>query len=47
MVLGEDIGWEHITGIALILAGIILVANGQGHQRQRPRTNPGPLHGIR
>lgn len=30
LVLGEDIGWAHIGGIALVLAGILLVANSRG-----------------
>jgi drug/metabolite transporter (DMT)-like permease len=46
LVLGEEIGWPHIAGIALVLAGIILVAKGRGHQQQRPRILPGPLHEV-
>jgi drug/metabolite transporter (DMT)-like permease len=30
MILGEEIGWAHIAGIALVLGGILLVANSRG-----------------
>jgi drug/metabolite transporter (DMT)-like permease len=30
LVLGEPIGWAHIGGIGLVLAGILLVARSRG-----------------
>lgn len=30
LILGEEIGWAHIAGIALVLTGILLVANARG-----------------
>ena len=32
LVLSEEIGWAHVIGIALVLAGILLVANSRGRE---------------
>lgn len=36
LVLGEHVGWAHITGIALVLAGILLVATSRGRVLPSP-----------
>jgi drug/metabolite transporter (DMT)-like permease len=36
LVLGEHVGWAHIAGIALVLAGILLVATSRGRVLPSP-----------
>lgn len=44
IILGEQIGWAHIAGIALVMAGIILVASGQAGQLQETLESNLPAH---
>lgn len=36
MILGEEIGWAHVLGIGLVLAGILMVANARGTALPEP-----------